>query len=296
MRPAVHAALVAVALGLTSLPARAQPRAGQAGDVTEDDRAVARRHFLRGKELHAAGNYREAATAYLEAYERFPAPAFLYNVAQVYRLAGDREAALVHYRRYLELEPEGEGSADAREFIATLEAAIGSEAGRGASDGAAQPEEPADTRRADPIDPIERSHSPVDRRLGGSPGRGKKIAGASIGAVGAVGLGVAVAFGLKARSAADELDAYEGPWGETQDQTYQDGETAERTMLLSAAVGGAALATGAILYVLGSRESRRADRARRDRDAGIARGPEPGFQLGATATEDSAFVLLRGAF
>ena len=294
MRPAVHAALVAAALGLTSLPARAQPRAGQAGDVTEDDRAVARRHFLRGKELHAAGNYREAAAAYLEAYERFPAPAFLYNVAQVYRLAGDREAALVHYRRYLELEPEGEGSADAREFIATLEAAIGSEAGRGAPEGAAQPEEPAE--RADPIDPIERADSPTDRRLGGSPGRGKKIAGASIGAVGAVGLGVAVAFGLKARSAADELDAYEGPWGETQDQTYQDGETAERTMLLSAAVGGAALATGAILYYLGSRESRQADRARRDRDAGIARGSEPGFQFGATATQDSAFLLLRGAF
>ena len=148
-RPTAFPALLAAALVVVLLPGsvRAQPAGGSgAPEASEADRAIARKKFLKAKELHAAHKYREAAAAYLEAYERFPAPAFLYNVAQVYRLAGDRERALENYRKYLELEPDGEGSADAREFVAALEA---EEQGEEPAAGASRSEEPGGQDRAD---------------------------------------------------------------------------------------------------------------------------------------------------
>jgi tetratricopeptide (TPR) repeat protein len=288
-RPAVHAAFVASALiaALQPLPARAQSKAGEAGekpDVSEKERAVARRHFLRGKELHAAGKYREAAEEYLAAYERFPAPAFLYNVAQVYRLAGDKKTALEHYRKYLELEPEGEGSADAREFVAALEAALAAE-----SEAAAQakpqqvPQQPP--QRTDPIEPPAQRTPITDAGVDSNPGRGKKITGAAVGAAGVVGLGVAFAFALKARSATDELNAFEGEWTPDQQATYDDGKSAERIAGLSAALGGGALVTGAVLYYLGNRQSRSAAESR-----------EQSVEVSAAGTPDSALLLVRGAF
>jgi tetratricopeptide (TPR) repeat protein len=283
MRPAVLAALAAAALA-TAIPtaARAQAPDKPAPEVSDEDRAAARRHFTRGKELHAAGRYQEAAAEYTEAYQRYPAPAFLYNVAQVYRLAGDRDAAIENYRKYLELEPDGEGSADAREFLAALEAASKAEREPGKRRKKEPTPEPAFSGGADPIDPIQVDPPRDDRQPGRNAGRGKKIAGLAFGAAGVVGLGVAVGFGIKARSAADELSDYDGPWGEAQDKTYKDGEAAERIMFVSAAIGAAALSTGAVLYYLGNRDAARASERR--------------LQFSAAAGEGEAMLLVRGAF
>jgi tetratricopeptide (TPR) repeat protein len=291
-RPAVHAALVAASIAATLLPAGARAQSGDKSDngapaVSDQAKADARRHFLRGKELHAAGRYREAAAEYLEAYDRFPAPAFLYNVAQVYRLAGDRDTALENYRKYLELEPDGEGSADAREFIAALEAAAAAENEARAADKPPPPApEPAVSGGADPIDPIQRVNTADERDANATPGRGKKIAGITLAVAGGIGIGVAVFYGLKARSANDDLDGYEGPWTVDQEETYQDGKSAQLNMILGAAVGGAALATGAVLYYLGSRDSARATERRRAR----------ALEIGAAPTGDGGFVVVRGAF
>jgi len=272
-----------------------QRAAGErAARVSDEDKAIARREFLRGKELHAAHKYRAAAAAYLAAYDRFPSPAFLYNVAQVYRLAGDRQAALDHYRKYLELEPNGEASADAREFVSALEAELASE-----SPDQGAPPAPARAGRTDggsaPIEPSY-AHAPVDHGpIGGSPGRGKKIAGTAIGAVGVVAVGVAVGFGLRARSAADDISDYRGPWTPDQESTYDDGKSAERTMIISGAIGGACLAAGAVLFYLGHRDARRAVERRRTQLLGESARRSP-IRIGASADSDAAFVLLRGVF
>ncbi len=296
-RPALCAALLAAATVALPAPANGDPDGDSKPAVSESDRSVARRHFERGKELHAAGKYQEAATEYLAAYERYPAPAFLYNVAQVYRLAGDKQSALENYRKYLEQEPEGEGSADAREFVAALEAVLAAESGGGSE--ATQPAQPPVEdagARPDPIDPLPSTGTPADADVSASPGRGKKISGLVVGAAGAVGLGVAFAFGLKARSATDDLNAYVGPWADEQQGVYDDGKSAERTAMVSAALGGGALVTGAILYYLGNREARRAT-ARRHRAAEMVSGlPAPGLELGAAPTGDGALFLVRGAF
>jgi tetratricopeptide (TPR) repeat protein len=291
--PAFASALVA-ATAVALAPAHAQPEGGAKPSVSDSDRSVARRHFERGKELHAAGKYQEAATEYLAAYDRFPAPAFLYNVAQVYRLAGDKQNALENYRKYLAQEPDGEGSADAREFVATLEAQLAAESS-GNTDQAQPPIEDVGTR-PDPIDPIPAPGAPDADLSGTNPGRGKRITGLVVGAAGVVGIGVSVAFALKARSATDDLDAYEGPWTDEQQGIYDDGQAAERTSLVAAAVGGGALVTGAILYYLGSREARRATELRHRNADMVSDLPSPRFQLGAALTDHGGFVLVRGAF
>jgi tetratricopeptide (TPR) repeat protein len=272
-RSAQAALIAALATSLFTASALAQPDE-KGAQASEEERAIARRHFMRGKELHAARKYREAAAAYLEAYEHFPSPAFIYNVAQVYRLAGDQKAALANYRKYLELEPDGEGSSDAREFVASLEAELAGE------DGPA-PSNADDAPASQPLDPVSGRGPGDDRVPSGSPGRGKKILGTTIGAVGVVAIGVAVGFGLRASSAASELSDYRGPWTPDQQQKYDDGQSAERTMVISAVIGGASLAAGATLFYLGHRDARRA--ASR-------------VQVGAFATDDQALVMVGGAF
>ena len=92
--------------------------------ISGDAMDQARQHFEHGKQLHHSGHYREAAGEYLAAYKLFPSPAFLYDTGQVFRLAGDRAQALVYYRKYLEVDPGGQGADDARAFVAELEVAI----------------------------------------------------------------------------------------------------------------------------------------------------------------------------
>jgi len=64
------------------------------GEPSKETIATARQHFQSGKKAHDAKSYDIAATEYLLAYEMYPQPLFIYNVAQVKRLAGDTAAAI----------------------------------------------------------------------------------------------------------------------------------------------------------------------------------------------------------
>lgn len=272
---AVFGLLLGAAPGL-----RAQPAGG--GDASAaESKATARKHFLRAKELHAEGKFREAAGEYLEAYEHFPAPAFLYNVAQVYRLAKDQRTAIEYYRKYLDLEPNGEGSADAREFIETLEADLAS-----SESGAGEATDPGGSAGEIPLEPegsgvVAPPSEPRDDQP--TPGRRLQLTGAVLGAVGIVTVGVAIGFGVKARSASNELGDFSGEWTAEQQTTYADGQAAERAMIWTATAGGAAAATGALLYYVGHRRGRE----HRER---------VGTVLSASGTGDGAVLLLRGAW
>jgi hypothetical protein len=74
-----------------------------------------------------------------------------------------------------------------------------------------------------------------------------KVVGLVTGGVGVAALAGSVFFGLRAGSLADEVaDTYSSA-------KVADGESANRTMIILAVAGGAALATGAVLYYLGGR-------------------------------------------
>jgi tetratricopeptide (TPR) repeat protein len=259
-------AVVVVLLCAATPAARAQ---------SEDEKAVARQHFQKAKELHEQKRYAEAAAEYLEAYEHMPAPAFLYNAGQVYRLGGEKRKAIEYYQKYLDLEPKGEGAEDARQFIAELGAALEAEeaAARAAAPvpAAAEPGGGAAVLPGGDQGPARDS----DAR----PGRTLMLAGLVSGGIGVAALGAAVVFAVKARSANGDLDGYRGTWTPELEDRYASGQAAERNLTVSLVVSGVALAAGGTLFVLGRREARRATTT-----------------VSAAAGTESALLLVGGSF
>jgi len=60
-------------------------------------------------------------------------------------------------------------------------------------------------------------------------------------------------FGIEARSAADTISNHQGPWTQDERHTFEDGQRANRTMIIGYVAGGALVATGGVLYYLGVR-------------------------------------------
>ena len=65
----------------------------------------ARKLYAEGLKAYGLGKFEEAAERYIEAFQAVPKPAFLFNAAQAYRLAGNPEKALEFYRSFLRLQP-----------------------------------------------------------------------------------------------------------------------------------------------------------------------------------------------
>ncbi|WP_428266164.1 hypothetical protein [Haliangium sp.] len=111
-------------------PARAQSQA----QPSAQDKKQARAHFTlaealkkRGDALADAGDsaaartaYGKAADEYMQAFGYYEHPAFIYNVAQMRRLRGERSKAIDAYEMYLVLEPSGDRSDEVRGFITIL--------------------------------------------------------------------------------------------------------------------------------------------------------------------------------
>jgi tetratricopeptide (TPR) repeat protein len=102
----------------------------------------------------ALGKYAVAAENFEKAYEASPDPSLLYNAAQAYRLAGNKERALTLYENYLRVYGGGEKRADIEARIAELKKAVendkmvttrppNDELSVGAAPGAAAPPPPA---------------------------------------------------------------------------------------------------------------------------------------------------------
>ncbi|HXI60194.1 MAG TPA: tetratricopeptide repeat protein, partial [Polyangia bacterium] len=105
---------MAIVLGwlIASAPARAEDTAAT---------AAAREHYQKGTAFFDLGKYQDAIKEFEAAYEAKNDPAFLYNLAQSYRLAGNPEQALRFYRTYLRKNPKPPNRADIEEKIAQLE-------------------------------------------------------------------------------------------------------------------------------------------------------------------------------
>ena len=68
------------------------------------DMAAAREKFSAGERAYNLGEFDKAVALFKEAYEAEPDPAFLFNIAQSYRQAGDCKEAVFFYKRYLALK------------------------------------------------------------------------------------------------------------------------------------------------------------------------------------------------
>ncbi len=79
-------------------------RAGAADPGTEEAKAIVRKATAD----YNLGRYLEAAKEYEAAYEKTLDAKLLFNVAQAYRLGGDREKAITTYRSFIRSDPKSE--------------------------------------------------------------------------------------------------------------------------------------------------------------------------------------------
>ena len=86
-----------------------------------DDRARARAAFRLGSQHYSLGEYKEALTAFKEAYRNYEDPSFLFNIAQCHRQLDQRAEAIREYRMYLVNAPDASNREEVRQLIARLE-------------------------------------------------------------------------------------------------------------------------------------------------------------------------------
>ena len=86
------------------------PLAPAAAAPDEATIKVAREHYEKGNAAYNLGRFDEAVGHFTKAYEVWPNPDFLYNIAQSYRLAGNCKQALFVYKRYLSLKSKDKES------------------------------------------------------------------------------------------------------------------------------------------------------------------------------------------
>jgi tetratricopeptide (TPR) repeat protein len=229
----------------------------------EDDRASARDHFLKGKKAFELGAFDEAVTEYMAAYRLKDDPALLYNLGQAHRLAGHATEAQHFYKMYLTRTPDAANRAEVETKLAELAKLVEQEKRtEGLEPNHVRPlngETDAATRaQVAPPSPPPRVPSWSERHPGGV----KTIAGIATAGVGVALLATGIAFGVMAKQEADDLTRIGREMGTFDPAKQSAGKTDQTIEAVTLGVGGAALATGALLVVLGRREARRASAER----------------------------------
>jgi tetratricopeptide (TPR) repeat protein len=212
------------------------------------DLAQANAAFEEGQRLFLAGNYREALAAFDKGYLATDDAAFLLNMAQCHRFLKENKEALRLYQLYLKSTPEG-ANPEAREVATKAvrelepERTISVRKVKQDSGGfpVLEPLPDLDAKQAPARPPDTPSRTP--RRL--------RVAGIVCGAAGLAAVGAGIAYWARAKSLSDSANSaliYHQP-------DYDAGKRAETMQWIFYSAGGAAIATGAILYFYGRRLS-----------------------------------------
>ena len=112
-KPASRTASTSQPVPSSKAPPSPPPASAQA-------RREAKELFMKGQQAYQAGDHARATQYFKEAYDREPAPALLYNLAQTYRVKGDRARAILYYERFLAAKPDSPTADQARQQLADL--------------------------------------------------------------------------------------------------------------------------------------------------------------------------------
>jgi tetratricopeptide (TPR) repeat protein len=232
-----------------------------------DDRTLARDHYLKGTKQFDLGRYDAAVNEYMAAYELKDDPALLYNIAQAHRLAGHAAQALHFYRRFLLKAPNTPQRDDVEQKISELEKLVEQQnrAQNMPPDSTIRPNNTNETPAPvapPPVVPAPRVVQPPSPVLPTPPsaeasgsGRTKKLAGLITGVSGMALVGVGIAFAVLAQSASNDLTQLDRN-KQTYDPAKYDAGKLDQTLAgVFLGVGGAAAAAGAVVYLLGYRET-----------------------------------------
>jgi tetratricopeptide (TPR) repeat protein len=227
---------------------------------------VARVLTRQGLELYKRGEYQAAIERFKQAYLVAPAPLLLYDVAQAYRLAGDCAQSRRYYVEYQAADADGARRAGVDGRVADMERCARAPEKKIDAKIEAKPaveEKPA----VEPIEPVKppivAAPPPVVVTAPPLPAPPHHRLRTAALVVGGSGLAlVATAVYLSVRAADDSsqvarLYASGGQWSPHYQSVQNDGRAATSASIALYAVGGAALATGALLWTLDRRHHER---------------------------------------
>lgn len=269
----VVAIVVALALFVAPLTtARAQPRRAEAHKG--EAKGEARDLYVKAMRHYELGEYDPAIEDFKKAYELSQAPGLLFNLGQVYRLKKDWAQALRLYRSYVRLVPQAKNRADVESMIVEMQANLDEEqraaaaaaaaataaqqaAATGPTPSAGQPAATTVTAPAIVAAPITPPPPAPPRH-----GKAKLWAGGALVVVGLGALGAGIGLGFRARSDSRQLvdAANEGSqtWDGSRQALYRDGQHMAVAATTLDVVGGALVAAGVVVGILGIRDVRHA--------------------------------------
>jgi tetratricopeptide (TPR) repeat protein len=267
MKNLVLAAVLAASATAAAQPAPARPP--QSTPTTappkpdDQKRAEAKALYEQGLSHYNLGEFDLAINAFRKSYELTQAPGLLFNIAQAFRLKKDYEQATYFYSTYLRLQPDAANRADVEARLAEMQQAIeeqkklekkppiGTIAPEGTT--ATTPTTTITPPPAPMTSPMPAPESPHEEA--GARGKSLKIAGYATAGTGAALVITGLVFGQMAKSAEKDLDQLStnmGTWTAAEQNKYDAGKRDNTIAIVSFIVGGAAIATGGTLWVLGA--------------------------------------------
>ena len=215
---------------------------GLSSTAVADPKSDAAAAYAEGQQKFVAGDHDGAAVHFAEAYQLDADPAYLFNLAQAYRLSKQCAAASTSYKQFLADVPDAPNAAAVRGYITETDACAREQA-------AAKPPEPT------PSAPVAPAPAPVVT----ASSRSNALAYGALG-VAALGLVGGVIFQRQVGSLEDDRAALCPDTGEctwTQDKSDAEadldrrGKRASAFAVTSYALGGAALVGGVVLMLRG---------------------------------------------
>ncbi len=269
MRAIASALVVALMSPIAPAPALAQP---QPKPMTDAQVTQAKDLVNKAIAKSQAGDHAAAIDLYLQAYNIAPLPLLLSNLGSEYQQTSKPIEALKYFCKYLEAEPTGPNSGYATAQAKVLQTQLHNPVDDA---NVCKPlAVPHDTHEPPPPPPP----PPPDPNLGSDatagsasarpsppsppsppadPGHKLKLYGAIIGGSGVVLALLGGAAGLDALSISNSITNHNvaDPWPSNIDQQEHDGQLAQDAQIGLLVVGGAAIATGVVMYALGRKKT-----------------------------------------
>lgn len=244
-------AIVSVLLLATIAGAQPAPPPGDVAKTDEQKKAEAKTLYDEGLKHYNLAEYDSAIDKFKRAYAISSAVGLLFNIAQSYRLKKDWEQASNFYLTYLRLKPDAPNRVDVEQRIAEMQKMI--------EDAKAMEKRPPSGTVTPEGAPTQKQNPAVNINVvqndGGVSGQSLITAGYATAGAGAALVITGLVFGQMAKNAEKELNQLNtdmGTWTQDQQDLYDAGKRNNTIAIIAFVAGGAAVATGGTLWVLGS--------------------------------------------
>jgi tetratricopeptide (TPR) repeat protein len=245
-------------LALAALPAVAVAQA-----PTPQTKQLASDKVKKAIAKSQAGEHEAAADLYLDAYALIPQPLLLSNIGSEYQQMKKPVEALKYFCKYLEADPTGNNASYVTAQARTLYIELGGVTTVQDSElckpivkpkpAEPPPPPPVHTNVSVTTEP-EPAPGPVDHGDGGSKTPVVRYVGIGVAVAGAGVFGVGAYFGLKAKSISDDITNHDPskPWPADIKQKEADGASYEKKQIGFMIGGGAAVAAGVVMFIVGA--------------------------------------------